>query len=163
MMYKIAISILSTMIPCMIFANTNDHNAKRPIERVVHIGNMTQNTYQISIKDAHGKLHEPAILPPGCTQYMYSRTEKISSISFQPCKPIGKQFQIHKPISEMLRIDCNDHTSLAHNFHFYLFPDNTIRGFPAASPKDLEIIQQVNDHTFVVPSEAFTSPFEKKS
>ena len=143
------------------FAQTDAQASKKPIARVVHVGNMTTNTYKVFIKDGDHKYHEPVLLSPGSTQYMFCRTESIALISFQPSQPIGHQFQIHKPISEMMRVDCNDKNSLANNFHFYLFPDNTIKSFPAASPQDLEIIAQVKNHTFVPPSKPFTSPFNQ--
>ncbi len=162
MMYKIAISILSTIIPCIIFADATIQKLKKPIERVVQVGNITPNTYLVYIKDAHGNYHEPALLPPGCTQYMFCRTKKISLISFQPHKPVGKQFQIDRPISEMTRVDCYDEQTLADHFHFYLLPNYTISSFEAASQKDLEIINQVRTHTFIAPSGAFTSPFKQK-
>ena len=127
------------------------------------MGNITENTYKVFIKDEHHKYHEPITLYPGCTQFMFCRTEKISMISFQPCKPAGKMFQIHKPLSEMNRADCYDESALESNFHFYLLPDHSIKSFPAASQQDLEIVEQVKNHTFVAPSRPFTTPFAKKS
>ena len=94
---------------------------------------------------------------------MFCRTTDISLISFQPCQSIGKSFRIEKPISEMIRVDCYDQNSLENNFHFYIFPDHSIRSFPAASPQDLEIIKEVENHTFVAPSRPFTTPFTKNS
>lgn len=161
MMYKIVISILVSMIPCLLSAKETSHTIKKPIERVIHVGNMTQNAYKVSIKDGNHKYHEAVILNPGCTQYMFCRTPDISLISFQPCKPTGHQFQIDKPLSEIMRVDCIDTRALTNNFHFYLFPNHEIRSFPASSEQDLEIIKEVQNHTFTPPSRPFTSPFKE--
>lgn len=163
-MYILAIFILSTIVSHTTHANENSPQEKKTIARVIHVGNMTETTYKVFLKDGNHKYHEPVVLAPGCTQYMFCRTNTISLISFQPCKPTGKMFQIDKPISEMMRVDCYDQDALEQNFHFYLLPNNTIKSFPASSPQDLEILEQVKNHTFTPPSRPFTPlPFGKNS
>jgi len=161
-MYTIAILILSTLLPYSLYADKTTQPDPNPIQRVVRVANTTDKTYKVFIKDGNSKYHEPIVLYPGGSQYMFCRTKDISSISFQPAPAAGKAFQIDKPLSEMMRVDCYDRNSLKDNFHFYLMPNNTIKSFPASSPQDLEIIEQVKNHTFFPPSRPFTTPFTKK-
>ena|GEM_PF-4540235 len=155
--------MILTLIPHVLVSNHKDNT-----HRVIHVGNVTENTYKVTVFDAHSKSHETALLPPGATQYMFCRTERISQLSFEPQHPIGQTFAVYKPLSEMYIVKFTDHGALRDNFHFYLFPDHTVKSFPAVSTKDKEIIAQAKKHLAPqsaqnLNNKAFTSSFLQAS